>query len=261
MDYLDLNIDPVHMIQNIKATSWAKGMGYKIVRLDAQDVITRNSRDTDILFSVVREWGLVRKAFLNNFSLALAKSTMARGWLAPLNTSMVAKIFDYNMNMRRFGGIAEMPEPTFTYLHNSPPHGPYVFDRNGWVGRRGGSDLSGDSNLSQRYIAQLIYVNKKTHQVVDEILSRSPTQPVIIIQGDHGSRFIPRPKPDEPLSDLFLRDSFGNLNAIYLPEYCRGGLYPTISSVNTFRLVFDQCLGASFGLLEDKSFYEGNVVP
>jgi hypothetical protein len=45
------------------------------------------------------------------------------------------------------------------------------------------------------------------------------------------------------------------LNAYYLPGVNAQLLYPSITPVNTFRLVFDQYFGGQFGLLEDKSYY------
>lgn len=260
MDYLDLDVDPISMIPNNKVMSLAKGMGIKIVQLYSGWEPTRVNPAADIQFSAITNWNILSRAFSDSFFASLVVSTVGKAFgLEHLFISGEARIFKYNMLKLR--EIAEMPEPTFTFLHSFPPHPPFIFDRNGREGRWGGFNLKGNSYSSDLYIDQLIYVNKKTAQVVDEILSRSPTQPVIIIQADHGSRFIPLPNPGERPSDLFVRDWFGNLNAIYLPEYCRGGFYPTMSSVNTFRLVFDQCLGTSFGLLEDKSFYGPDEVP
>jgi hypothetical protein len=49
-------------------------------------------------------------------------------------------------------------------------------------------------------------------------------------------------------------DQFKILNAYYLPGY-NDLLYPTISPVNTFRLVLDAYLGAKYPLLDDISYY------
>jgi hypothetical protein len=65
---------------------------------------------------------------------------------------------------------------------------------------------------------------------------------VIILQGDHG------------IGDV-MKNKMSILNAYYLPGGGDEGLYPTISPVNTFRVVFNEYFGEQYGLLEDKSFY------
>ena len=90
--------------------------------------------------------------------------------------------------------------------------------------------------------------------VVKAILKDSPREPVIIIQGDHGPDSTYDASFENP-SDQFQYDRSGILNAYYLPEHCRSGLYPDITPVNTFRMVFNNCLGTELSLLEDKSYW------
>jgi hypothetical protein len=70
---------------------------------------------------------------------------------------------------------------------------------------------------------------------------------VIILQGDHGS---PRAKGWEMTI----------LNAYYLPDaQGRSRLYPSISPVNSFRVIFNAYFGADLPLLPDKA-YRSDVV-
>ncbi len=75
--------------------------------------------------------------------------------------------------------------------------------------------------------------------IVDEILKNSAQPPVIIIQGDHG---------------LLYFDHFPVLNAYYLPDSGSRDLYPSITPVNSFIVVFDQFFGANLPLKPDNSF-------
>jgi hypothetical protein len=57
------------------------------------------------------------------------------------------------------------------------------------------------------------------------------------------------------------------LNAYYLPGY-KNKLYPSISPVNTFRLIFDSYFGGKYDMLPDVAYYSGvpklyqfNVIP
>jgi hypothetical protein len=87
------------------------------------------------------------------------------------------------------------------------------------------------------------------------LLSKSSTQPIIILQGDHGPWIQTGP------------GQFEILNAYYLPGH-NDQLYSTVSPVNSFRLVFNAYFGTDYTLLPDTSYYspipniyEFNVVP
>ena len=48
---------------------------------------------------------------------------------------------------------------------------------------------------------------------------------------------------------------FNILNAYYLPDIDIGILYPHITPVNSFRVVFNQYFGTDFELLKDKNYF------
>jgi hypothetical protein len=108
-----------------------------------------------------------------------------------------------------------------------------------------------DSDL---YIDQLRYVNKMVESAIDDILKRSPSEPIIVIQGDHGPSYAGDATSSNP-SQRFIFERTGILNVYYLPKHCRSDLYPSISPVNTFRVVF-ACLGVDFQLLEDRTYWK-----
>jgi len=157
---------------------------------------------------------------------------------------------------------SSQPSPKFVFAHISAPHPPFVFGANGEpVNPRGPYvDVDG-SQLLQRitrdqyragYIAQLQYVNRQTLAAVDAVLSRSARPPVIILQGDHGSRM----NLDwTSLAGTDLREPFTNLNAYLVPPRVRGHLYSTITPVNTFRIVFDSLFNTRHQRLPDRSYY------
>jgi hypothetical protein len=75
--------------------------------------------------------------------------------------------------------------------------------------------------------------------LLTNIIKQSEVPPVIIIQGDHGSM-------------LDNENRFLILYAIYLP-YGTSEVYPSISPVNTYRVIFNQLFNTNFSLLGDKS--------
>jgi hypothetical protein len=49
------------------------------------------------------------------------------------------------------------------------------------------------------------------------------------------------------------------LNVYYLPDGGDAKLYPAISPVNTFRIIFDTYFGANYSLLPDNTYYKGKL--
>jgi hypothetical protein len=103
------------------------------------------------------------------------------------------------------------------------------------------------------YANKLEYTNSLLLKAVEEILSRSSTPPIIIIQGDHG--------PGSQLNwnsaeQSNLEERFGIFTAIYLPDGVDNGmLYPTISPINLFPVILDSYFGYDLELVPDRSFY------
>jgi len=75
--------------------------------------------------------------------------------------------------------------------------------------------------------------------IQQKIISTSPVKPIIIVQGDHGVKD-------------YNRASI--LNAYYLPGGVEKKLYPTISLVNSFRVILDNYFGKQYPLLDDTSY-------
>jgi hypothetical protein len=136
--------------------------------------------------------------------------------------------------------------PKFVFAHLVIPHWPYVFLPNGGY-VPGGGDINGfligktPSEGLVGYPRSMAFINRAMIQVVDQIIARSKAPPVIIIQGDHGAfRF------DDPSQRVTI------LNAYYLPG-AKAVLYPTITPVNTFRIVLNSYFGQDYPLLPDVS--------
>jgi hypothetical protein len=143
----------------------------------------------------------------------------------------------FTLSQLAFDKVPSIQGPKFVYAHVILPHPPYVFGPNGEVveERLDDMDIPG-------YRGQLIFTNAQIQPILHELIELSEREPVIILQGDHGLRFTPE-------------ERMAILNAYYLPGNASDQLYPTISPVNSFRLVFNSYFGAEYELLEDVSYF------
>lgn len=136
--------------------------------------------------------------------------------------------------------VPDMEGPKFVFVHFMSPHAPFIFGPRGEfvapVNRTNYKDR-------QFYLGQYIFITGEIEKVVDALLKKSETPPIIIIQSDHG----PRP----PLFPIGREEWRKILNALYLPGVDKAMLYDSISPVNTFRLIFNHYFGADYPLLED----------
>jgi hypothetical protein len=148
--------------------------------------------------------------------------------------------------------VPSLPSPKLVFVHVISPHPPMVFRADGSLISLGEfettieSDMSGQKLLAA-YGDQVTYLNSRLLESVDAILAASRTPPIIIIQGDHG------------WADRDHEDKMSILNAYNLPGEADNRLYPTITPVNSFRLVLDEYFGGSFEPLEDVSYFSDEI--
>lgn len=145
--------------------------------------------------------------------------------------------------------IKQLPgldENLFVFAHIAVPHLPYTFAPDGGVPDYDGKSATYEET-GNAYIGQVQFINQEILKVVDALIANSEVPPVIIIQGDHG-----------PLPDLAqdYPDRIPILNAYYLPGVQASEvLYPSISPVNSFRVVLNAYFGQDLHLLEDRSYF------
>ena len=128
--------------------------------------------------------------------------------------------------------IPQIPGPKFVFVHLMAPHEPYVFDPDGV--------FVFTEAANPGYPNEIQYLNKRFVPLVQKIIEDSSVPPIIIVQGDHA-------RDTEVRLAIF--------NAIYFPNGGDGVLYPTMTPVNTFRLVLNTYFGQGFTLLPDVSYY------
>ena len=192
---------------------------------------------------------------LTEFETLFLDTTMLRAAMDYSRSDDRAERFDAARRMRVLSlvdslkGIPLRDGNYFVFAHLVIPHPPYSFGPNGEVTQINTNKASYEQ-ISDAYLDQIVFINQQILQVVDAILRESETPPVIIVQGDHG------PPPDLT-NDPEIKMPI--LNAYYLPGLDQERiLYPSISPVNTFRVVLGGYFGLDLPLLEDKSYFAPN---
>ena len=162
---------------------------------------------------------------------------------------------------RLFGELVPVPEspgPRFVFVHVLAPHPPFVYQKDGslYLSHKvftlgDGDDYGGAADYIERYTAQVSYISKRMTEILDVIL-RSDPGAFILVQADHGPGF---QFNREDIEATNLKERFSILSAYYFPDRDYSDLYPSISPVNSFRVVMNKLAGARIPLLADRSFF------
>ncbi len=180
-----------------------------------------------------------------------------------LNPQLYRWHFDtVNYVMETLPLTAEIDGPKFIFAHILCPHPPFVFDTDGSLKKadRLFTTQDADHFLSSGtveeyklgYRDQVMFLQDAIIELVDGIISKSSGPLIIIIQADHGSGM---EFSQDGVERSNLKERLGILNAYYFYDQDYEQLYPRISPVNTFRVVFSQYLDIDFPLLEERHFY------
>jgi hypothetical protein len=161
--------------------------------------------------------------------------------------------------------VPELAGPKIVFTHIVGPHPPFVLDADGnpiqpvWpYNLRDATFLGTPDEYVSGYVEEAIYLNRRLEEVIEVILSTSERPPIIILQGDHGpGNYFDQDR----LDDSCLRERYSILNAYYFPDQNYAALYPSISPVNSFRVVFNTYYGTDLPLLEDRSYYASWLAP
>ena len=161
--------------------------------------------------------------------------------------------------LRSLEHASTLPGPKFIHAQLALDHEPYVFHADGSFIT---DDDAAKLTHEQQYVEQMKFTNTEMLKWVDQLLAVPGAQrPIIMLLADEG----PWPagyRADERNFDWTtasaddLKQKFGILNAIYLPDRSaeQAGFYSSITPVNQFRVLFDSYFGLNLPLLPDRNF-------
>ncbi len=161
-------------------------------------------------------------------------------------------------------------QPRFVFAHVLAPHPPFVFGARGeatpnpkmgftFVDASDFMDYGGTPAEYQKgYADQATYISHKLLDLISKMVKSSSKPPIIILQGDHGSKLRLN---QQLIEKTDLNECFPNLNAYLVPKSVKEKLYPNITPVNSFRVIFDGLFDDKLPLLPDRSYYSGWLTP
>ncbi|OGM11467.1 hypothetical protein A2Z22_00250 [Candidatus Woesebacteria bacterium RBG_16_34_12] len=237
-------------LKNNKVYDFLKQRGYTFITYNSNTTGVDSKADINIKnpggFSEFESVFLRQTPLLN---------ILGGGFTPELYSNAILSVFD------NIPETAKNDLPTFTYAHIMSPHPPFVFNQNGEIIKDrsfkndptgDGSSYIGSADYINAYRDQVIFIDKKILELVDNILSSSISPPIIILQADHGSG---SRLNWESWETTYLKERIGIFSAFYFPDQDYSKLYDSITPVNTFRVIFNKYFNSNFELLPDKNYF------
>jgi hypothetical protein len=252
---------PDYLVQHNRAVRFFKSQGYTVEFFPSSAwESTRHLSEADLEFD----------AWQGSDPRSPATSSGLRGVL--YKTSLL-RYFDLGGHrdsrlhlMRTFAGLAQTPKipgPVFAFAHVLSPHDPYVVDRDcrpvSWPSARGTRlELTG-----RPYIEQIQCLNHLVLDLVTELLRESELPPIILLQGDHGSKALvfDQATSADKITLAAGRERLGAFGAYYLPG--RGGKVfgDSVTVVNVMGDVLRSYFGAALPRQPDDMYLSVDRAP
>ena len=255
LDYLEgrsgpLNYGPVYKtLKRPRVARFLKGRGYRYIKLGSWWKATSSDPYADKNFKYERP----EKVNLYAEQEGLSRRERFR---------MGEYLHRYWQYRQLREVIPKIDGPKFVWVHILCPHEP-------WVNAGDGRYMSNNPaarrffdrarplhrSTKENFVEQVKWTNTQLTKLVNKLL-RGPesSHPVIVIQADEGPYSGLIPDNATRVTIKKLKQKMFVMNAFYLPGVPNPPLYRTLSSVNTFRLIFNLYFGTDYPLLPDRSF-------
>ncbi len=237
------------LLADYRLRQFLSAQGYRYVHIGPKWTPTAHNQlaDRNVRFTAVPE-----------FTSMLVSTTAAQPVLVRLGVADQDRE-KYDRVRYQLDVLEDLPrneaEPLFVFAHFLIPHGAYVFNRDGSYRMPA---LAHAHSEAENFVEQVGYLQDRVGTLVDSLLAayRPENPPVIVIQGDEGP-YPTRTQPHEfdwsTATDEEISEKMRILNAIYAPG-CEERFYPSMTPVNTFRILLNCYFGTALEPLPDRSY-------
>ena len=241
---------PNYLVQHSRVASYLQQRGYRYVFFPSHWWLATSEGPTaDVEPRVWERTSPMRELGRTELRRALLESSSVPGRL--LSTLGA----DADHVRRTLRGVALAPRlgrPVYVVAHVMSPHPPYA--------------VKADCEPSPRttnYRVQIECLNRQVLALVGELIRSSPVAPVIILQGDHGSkslRFSDYPTA-AAVPVAAIRERFGAFGAYYLPGGGAAAFGDTVTVVNVLGNVLRYYFGAELPREGDEQYLSVDRAP
>lgn len=232
------------MIADSAVANTLREMGYTYVYYGSWYDAGRYRVDADIYCNFYESGG--GGIVVNDFTRTLWNTTMARPFYDHFMSGTFTGLYRAAI-IETLESIRTIPDrvegPKFVFAHILCPHQPFVFGPNGeyvepinWYNTRD----------RQYYLEQYMFIANSMASVISDVLRRSESEPIVILQSDHGLR-----AEISGGEGIGPEERWKVLNALYFPGGAGDCLYDSISPLNSFRLIFNRYFGSTYPMLEE----------
>jgi len=249
-----------NLIKEAVVPRYLKALGYRYIHIGSWWEPTRTNRHADKVFYYDPISSIMARWDLSEFEYKLLKTTwidlVVRRKEAELSKARTHNAVDIDAQkpLNQIQAVldsATEPGPKFVFCHFLITHPPYYYKADGSlnIGRK--RDVTTDPDI---YLDSIRFANSQILRMIETIDRVSDHKPVIIIQADEGP-YTTVKKPHDAWKNFYTRIRFRTqiINALRIPGIDEKLIYPTISPVNIFRLLFNYLFQTRFPLLEDRT--------
>jgi hypothetical protein len=221
-----------------------KGHGFYVVpraasNYDRTPFSISSSLNMDYIQAVPKEMG--DNFVADNIYYRLMQSSVVAGLFKKLGYKFV------NVSSGAFA-TDNIPAAEFVLIHTDLSHPPPLFEKDGRRKDLPREILNDHSTDFGAYVEQIKFCNSEVQKWIEKIDQAKGEKPVIILQADHGTYY---PMKSD---DAYYNEVMRILNAYRFAGDKNPTYYPTITPVNSFRVLFNDYFGAGMPLLKDQSW-------
>lgn len=251
------------MTKNNAVQQLLKSKGYKFIYVTSGGFTpTSVNRFADVNFS----WDLTQSLFTrSDFISSLLRETSILEPLylkKALGSSSIGAGRGVLYSFDRLKGISARPssDPVFVFAHILSPHPEFTLDQECNIIPPDRISTEGGTAVIKPYLDKLICTNKLLEEFISQTLEGSRIPPIIILQSDHGfisgkTVFSGKMETADDVPPEIAKEALRNFNAYYLPNDGDKALYPSITPVNSFRIIFNYYFNTSFEILDDRNYF------
>ena len=249
----DQRFSPYNRMNSSSIIKFLKQQGYTFINLSQGCGFTNHSHLADKEPYPKKQFGVFSHTFAKKTFVGPFVETYLLKYAAADRTEMIRE------QLRLLKKLStDEKEPFFVFCHILCPHPPYVFQSDGGTRSSAVVPSTNFEENKKAYVSQIKGLNMHVLHAINTILTQEKNEPIIIINGDHGSSdsdiFAFHQKLGRP-STLLLKERMSILNAYHFPHGGKKQLYASITPVNTYRVLCNHYFDTKLEILSDTCYW------